>query len=298
MTRRSALRDRGTSTASPAAIRASRCASSLVEGAGARAVRDDDGARSTRPSTSSSSARSPRVISCSSTRVWRSPVSVRRAHEVRRRVPRRRARPRARRRDRSPPSSRPPLQGHGSVRRAHALDLQVRRRRPAARRTSSSCTGPAARSASSRWAASTTASRSRASPSVIFTCFGDMLRVPGVARHAARRQGRGRRRAHGLLAARRAADRASENPDRKVVFFAIGFETTAPSTALTLARQGRGHRELLVPLQPRHDRAAAARAAGVARPAARRLHRPGPVAHGRRRAAVRVHPGRLRPSRS
>src|SRR5262249_60533897 len=29
---------------------------------------------------------------------------------------------------------------------------------------------------------------------------------------------------------------ARENPDRKVVFFAIGFETTTPSTALTLKR--------------------------------------------------------------
>ena len=29
---------------------------------------------------------------------------------------------------------------------------------------------------------------------------------------------------------------ARENPDREVVFFAIGFETTAPSTALTLKR--------------------------------------------------------------
>ena len=44
-------------------------------------------------------------------------------------------------------------------------------------------------------------------PGVIFTCFGDMMRVPGSRGHAARRQGRGRRRAHGLLAARRAADR-------------------------------------------------------------------------------------------
>ena len=36
---------------------------------------------------------------------------------------------------------------------------------------------------------------------------------------------------------------AKANPDREVVFFAIGFETTAPSTALTLKRaQGRGRR--------------------------------------------------------
>ena len=42
------------------------------------------------------------------------------------------------------------------------------------------------------------------------------------------------------------------------------------------AREGRGRRELLVHVQPRDDRAAAARAARLARPAARRLHRPGP----------------------
>ena len=47
-------------------------------------------------------------------------------------------------------------------------------------------------------------------PGVIFTCFGDMMRVPGVGRQPARRQGRGRRRADGLLAARRAADREAE----------------------------------------------------------------------------------------
>ena len=36
---------------------------------------------------------------------------------------------------------------------------------------------------------------------------------------------------------------ARANPDKHVMFFAIGFETTAPSTALTLMRaQGRGHR--------------------------------------------------------
>ena len=39
---------------------------------------------------------------------------------------------------------------------------------------------------------------------------------------------------------------AKANPDREVVFFAIGFETTAPSTALDAqAREGRGRRELL-----------------------------------------------------
>ena len=47
-------------------------------------------------------------------------------------------------------------------------------------------------------------------------------------------QGRGRRRAHRLLAARRARRSPRENPDRQVVFFAVGFETTAPANAMAV----------------------------------------------------------------
>jgi hydrogenase expression/formation protein HypD len=43
-------------------------------------------------------------------------------------------------------------------------------------------------------------------------------------------------RAHALDLPLDALRIARENPDRNVVFFAIGFETTAPSTALTLMR--------------------------------------------------------------
>ena len=73
-------------------------------------------------------------------------------------------------------------------------------------------------------------------PGVIFTCFGDMMRVPGSHGTLTDAERRGRRRADGLLAARRAADRQGRTPTATVVFFAIGFETTAPSTALTLKR--------------------------------------------------------------
>ncbi len=45
---------------------------------------------------------------------------------------------------------------------------------------------------------------------VIFTCFGDMMRVPGLGRQPARSQGRGRRHPDGLLAAGRAAHRQAE----------------------------------------------------------------------------------------
>jgi hydrogenase expression/formation protein HypD len=70
---------------------------------------------------------------------------------------------------------------------------------------------------------------------VIFTCFGDMLRVPGSEGTLldAKAQGADVRMVYSPLDALRIA---RENPDREVVFFAIGFETTAPSTALTLKR--------------------------------------------------------------
>jgi hydrogenase expression/formation protein HypD len=70
---------------------------------------------------------------------------------------------------------------------------------------------------------------------VIFTCFGDMLRVPGSKGTLleAKAAGADVRMVYSPLDALRIA---RENPDREVVFFAIGFETTAPSTALTLRR--------------------------------------------------------------
>jgi hydrogenase expression/formation protein HypD len=72
-------------------------------------------------------------------------------------------------------------------------------------------------------------------PEVIFTCFGDMLRVPGGNGTLldAKADGADVRMVYSPLDALRLA---RENPDREVVFFAIGFETTAPSTALTLMR--------------------------------------------------------------
>jgi hydrogenase expression/formation protein HypD len=72
-------------------------------------------------------------------------------------------------------------------------------------------------------------------PSVIFTCFGDMLRVPGShgSLLEAKAEGADVRIVYSPLDALGLARR---HPDREVVFFAIGFETTAPSTALTLKR--------------------------------------------------------------
>jgi len=70
---------------------------------------------------------------------------------------------------------------------------------------------------------------------VIFTCFGDMMRVPGGDGSLldAKAQGADVRMVYSPLDALKIA---RQNPDREVVFYAIGFETTAPSTALTILR--------------------------------------------------------------
>ncbi|MCL4247297.1 MAG: hydrogenase formation protein HypD [Anaerolineae bacterium] len=67
-------------------------------------------------------------------------------------------------------------------------------------------------------------------PGVIFCSFGDMLRVPGSARDlfAVKSQGGDVRIVYSPLDALKIA---RENPDRQVVFFGIGFETTAPANA-------------------------------------------------------------------
>jgi len=69
----------------------------------------------------------------------------------------------------------------------------------------------------------------------ILACFGDMMRVPGSERTLleAKAGGADVRVVYSPLDALRIA---KASPDREVVFFAIGFETTAPSTALTLRR--------------------------------------------------------------
>ncbi len=72
-------------------------------------------------------------------------------------------------------------------------------------------------------------------PGVIFTCFGDMMRVPGSRGTLleAKAAGADIRMVYSPLDALRLA---RSHPERQVVFLAIGFETTAPSTALTLLR--------------------------------------------------------------
>lgn len=68
---------------------------------------------------------------------------------------------------------------------------------------------------------------------VIFTSYGDMLRVPGSGTDlfSVRASGGSVRTVYSPLDAVKIA---RENPDKEVVFFAIGFETTAPANAMSV----------------------------------------------------------------
>ena len=70
-------------------------------------------------------------------------------------------------------------------------------------------------------------------PNVIFTSFGDMLRVPGSTSDllAVKSEGADVRMVYSPLDA---VKLAQQNPDKEVVFFAVGFETTAPPNAMAV----------------------------------------------------------------
>lgn len=85
-------------------------------------------------------------------------------------------------------------------------------------------------------------------PDVIFCSFGDMLRVPGTDRDllAVKAAGGDVRTVYSPM---NALELARTHPDRQVVFFAIGFETTAPANAMAVyqaQRQGVTNFSLLV----------------------------------------------------
>jgi len=72
-------------------------------------------------------------------------------------------------------------------------------------------------------------------PNVIFAAFGDMMRVPGTHGSPLEYKARGMD-VRIVYSPSDALKLARKNPEKHVMFFAIGFETTAPSTALTLMR--------------------------------------------------------------
>ncbi len=75
-------------------------------------------------------------------------------------------------------------------------------------------------------------------PGVIFTTFGDAMRVPGSKKSLlqAKANGADVRMVYSPLDALKLA---RENPQREVIFFGLGFETTMPSTAMTLLQARR-----------------------------------------------------------
>jgi hydrogenase expression/formation protein HypD len=70
---------------------------------------------------------------------------------------------------------------------------------------------------------------------VIFTSYGDMLRVPGSGQDlfSVKASGGDVRVVYSSIEALRIAE---ENPDKEVVFFGIGFETTAPANAISVVK--------------------------------------------------------------
>jgi len=70
-------------------------------------------------------------------------------------------------------------------------------------------------------------------PGVIFCSFGDMLRVPGSRGDLLSLKSRGAD-VRVVYSPLDAVSLAAKNPERPVVFFAIGFETTAPANAMAV----------------------------------------------------------------
>jgi hydrogenase expression/formation protein HypD len=110
---------------------------------------------------------------------------------------------------------------------------------------------------------------------VVLTSFGDMFRVPGSRRSLLEAQARGAQ-VRTVYSPLDAVSFAKQNPHKEVVFFAVGFETTAPATALAVkqaANDGIDNFSLLVAhvrvqpamevlLQSPHNRVQAFLAAG------------------------------------
>src|SRR5205814_230696 len=72
-----------------------------------------------------------------------------------------------------------------------------------------------------------------AQPGVIFCSVGDMLRVPGTEADLFQVKGRGAG-VRVVYSPLDAVELAVKNPDRQVVFFGVGFETTGPANAMSV----------------------------------------------------------------
>lgn len=77
-------------------------------------------------------------------------------------------------------------------------------------------------------------------PNTILCSYGDMLRVPGSKMSLLEAKARGAN-IRVLYSPLEAVDIAKQNPDKQVVFFAVGFETTAPANALSVLHAQRSN---------------------------------------------------------
>ena len=71
-------------------------------------------------------------------------------------------------------------------------------------------------------------------PNVMLCSYGDMLRVPGSRRRSLLKSRAAGRDVRMVYSCAEAIRLAAENPEKEVVFFAIGFETTTPPTAVAI----------------------------------------------------------------
>ena len=87
-------------------------------------------------------------------------------------------------------------------------------------------------------------------PNVIFCSFGDMLRVPGSRNDLLQVKANGAD-VRMVYSPMDAVTLAEKNPEKDVVFFAVGFETTAPANAMTVYQaKHRGLKNFFSPCLP------------------------------------------------
>ena len=126
-------------------------------------------------------------------------------------------------------------------------------------------------------------------PNVILATFGDAIRVPGSRKSLlqAKADGADVRIVYSPLDALKIA---RAHPDKEVVFFALGFETTMPSTAFTVLQAEReGIRQFFTAVQSHHDHCNDQGDPRLARADIGRLSRAGACQHGHWHGALRLY---------
>ena len=132
-------------------------------------------------------------------------------------------------------------------------------------------------------------------PGVVLVSFGDMLRVPGThtSLEGLRAQGAEVRVVYSPLDA---VELARQTPDKHLVFFGVGFETTMPATALAIqTAAGIRAGQFLGLLRPQDHARGAQGALELRRSTGFRAPLPRPRHHHHRDEGLRLHPGRFRP---